>query len=145
LLSEDELQHYPEVSPMQAIGFGVRRYDDMVALAKDKPVKVIGETGIIRDKPGFEVDLVTRSSASDDLHSHDRASVLMPVAGHWKISWKNGQDGETTLAPGDTMLMPADLDHMAVPSMAGDAALYHIIGTDDPAGPTWNGPSQAKM
>jgi hypothetical protein len=24
-----------------------------------------------------------------------------------------------------------------VPSMTGEAALYHVIATDDPAGPTW--------
>ncbi|MEO0497059.1 MAG: cupin domain-containing protein [Pseudomonadota bacterium] len=139
LLTEEELVNYPELSPMQAVGFGVRRYDDMVALAKDKPVRVIGETGIIRDKPGFDVDLVTRSSASDAMHSHDHASVLMPVTGHWKVQWVNGKADETVLAPGDTMLVPAGLDHAAVPSMAGEAALYHITGNDDPAGPTWDG------
>ncbi len=136
LLTEDELKDYPELAPMQVIGMGVRRYWDMVALAKDKPTKVIGETGIIRDKPGFEVDLVTRSSATEDMHQHDRPSVLMPVKGHWKVMWDGG---ETTLAPGDTMSVPENLPHTAVPSMTGEAALYHIVGTDDPAGPTWMG------
>ena len=136
LLTDEELKDFPELTPMQVVGYGVRRYWDMVALAKDKPVKVIGETGIIRDKPGFEVDLVTRSSATEDMHQHDRPSVLMPVKGHWKVIWEGG---ETTLAPGDTMSVPENLPHTAVPSMTGDAALYHIVGTDDPAGPTWMG------
>ena len=136
VLTEAELEEYPEMQPMQVVGMGVRRYWDMVALARDTPVKVIGETGIIRDKPGFEVDLVTRGSATENMHRHDRPSVLMPVKGHWKVIWSGG---ETTLAPGDTMSMPENLDHTAVPSMTGEAALYHIVGTDDPAGPTWMG------
>ena len=28
------------------------------------PVKVIGENGMLRDKPGFEVDFITRGSAT---------------------------------------------------------------------------------
>ena len=136
LLTDEELKSYPEMSPMQVVGYGVRRYWDMVALAKDTPCKVIGETGIIRDKPGFEVDLVTRSSATEEMHQHDRPSVLMPMRGHWKVTWDGGS---TTLAPGDTMSVPENLAHSAVPSMTGEASLYHIIGTDDPAGPTWMG------
>jgi hypothetical protein len=40
----------------------------MVALADRTPAKVIGEHGMLRDKPGFEVDLVTRASASESMH-----------------------------------------------------------------------------
>lgn len=134
LLTEAELSQFPEMSPMMVVGMGVRRYWDMVALAGSKPVKVIGERGIIRDKPGFEVDFITRGSASEDMHSHDRASVLMPVTGHWRVTWDGGS---TALAPGDTMSVPAGVAHSAVPSMSGEAGLYHIIATDDPAGPTW--------
>ena len=134
LLTAAELAQFPELSPMQVVGMGVRRYWDMVALAGSKPVKVIGERGIIRDKPGFEVDFITRGSASEDMHSHDRPSVLMPVTGHWRVTWDGGS---TALAPGDTMSVPAGVAHCAVPSMSGEAGLYHIIATDDPAGPTW--------
>ncbi|MEM6371734.1 MAG: cupin domain-containing protein [Pseudomonadota bacterium] len=136
VLSDDALKDYPEMTPMQVVGMGVRRYNDMVAMAQHAPCKVIGETGIIRDKPGFEVELITRSSATTDMHSHDRASVLMPMRGHWRVTWAGG---ETTLAPGDTMSVPENLAHTAVPSMTGEAALYHIVGTGDPAGPTWQG------
>ncbi|MGR3515120.1 MAG: cupin domain-containing protein [Paracoccaceae bacterium] len=135
-LSEEEANAYPEPSTMHVVGGYVRRYWDMVALADKTPCKVIGETGIIRDKPGFEVELVTRASASDAMHSHLRPSVLMPVTGHWRVTWAGGQ---TVLAPGDTMSVPEGLEHSALPSMTGDAALYHIVGTDDPAGPTWTG------
>ncbi|MEM8655114.1 MAG: cupin domain-containing protein [Pseudomonadota bacterium] len=136
LLTDAELEAYPEMSPMQVVGYGVRRYWDMVALAKEKPCKVIGETGIIRDKPGFEVDLITRSSATDEMHKHGKPSVLMPMRGHWKVSWDGGS---TTLAPGDTMSMPENVPHNVVPAMTGEASLYHIVGTNDPAGPTWMG------
>ena len=134
LLSDEDLKTYPEPSARDVVSGYVRRYWDMVAMADRKPVKVIGEKGIIEDRPGFEVDLVTRKSASQAMHRHDRPSVLMPVTGHWRVEWDGGS---ATLAPGDTMSVPEDLDHCAVPSMSGEAALYHVIATDDPAGPTW--------
>ncbi|CTQ50795.1 cupin domain-containing protein [Jannaschia donghaensis] len=135
-LTDIELANYPEMTPMQVVGWGVRRYNDMVALAGTKPCKVIGETGIIRDKPGFEVDLITRASATDTRHCHDRPSVLMPMRGHWRVEWDGGSD---VLAPGDTMSVPADLMHSAVPSMTGDASLYHIVATGDAPGASWLG------
>ncbi len=135
-LSEEEANGLPEPTTREVVGGYVRRYRDMVALADKTPCKVIGESAIIRDRPGFEVDLVTRASASDAMHSHEHPSVLMPVKGHWRVTWTGG---ETVLAPGDTMSVPAGLDHSAVPSMSGEAALYHVVGTDDPAGATWTG------
>ena len=134
LLNKDEVAKVDCPSAMQVIGGYVRRYLDMVALAGENPVKVIGEKGIIRDKPGFEIEFTTRASASAKMHKHDRPSVLMPVRGHWRIDWDGGS---VTLAPGDTMSVPENLDHSAVPSMSGEAAMYHVIATDDPAGQTW--------
>ncbi|MEM9431013.1 MAG: cupin domain-containing protein [Pseudomonadota bacterium] len=135
-LSEAEANAKGEPEPMRVVGGCVRRYWDMVALAGAGPVKVIGETGIIRDKPGFEVEFTTRASASETKHIHDRPSVLMPVKGHWRVDWDGGA---ATLGPGDTMSIPEGLAHSAVPSMTGEAALYQVIGTGDPAGPTWTG------
>ena len=57
----------------------------------------------------------------------------MPVRGHWKISWDSG---ETTLAPGDTMSIPEGMQH-TVTIMTGEAALYRVLATQDPAGLTW--------
>jgi hypothetical protein len=48
------------------------------------------------------------------------------------------EGGEAVLAPGDTMSVPENLMHTAVPSMTGEAALYHVVATDDPAGTTWH-------
>ena len=65
-LTEEEANALPEPSPMQVVGGYVRRYWDMVAIANRKPVRVIGENGIIRDKPGFEVDFITRASLAEN-------------------------------------------------------------------------------
>ena len=134
VLSDAQLQQVNEPTPMEVVGGYVRRYLDMVALAHSGSVKVIGEKGLIRDRPGFEIDFITRHCATGKPHAHDRPSVLMPVKGHWRVVWEGGAK---TLAPGDTMSVPEHLSHSAVPSMTGQAALYHIIATDDPAGPTW--------
>jgi len=136
LLSKEELAEVDCPSAMDVIGGYVRRYLDMVALAEEKPVKVIGAEGLIRDKPGFEVDFLTRASATQEQHEHDKPSVLMPVKGHWRVDWDGGS---ATLAPGDTMSVPEGLAHSVVPSMTGEAALFHVIATDDAAGPTWKG------
>ena len=136
LLSEEELKQYPELTTADMIPGYVARYLDMVARADKKPALVIGENGMLRDRPGFEVGLLTRGSATTDMHQHDRPSVLMPMHGHWRVIW---QGGEATLAPGDTMSVPENLMHTAVPSMTGDASLFHIVATDDPAGATWRG------
>ncbi len=136
LLTEAELAQFPEPTTAEVIPHHVARYWDLVALADRTPATVIGPEGVLRDRPGFEVGFVTRASASAEMHRHDRASVLMPVRGHWRLAWDGG---ETLLAPGDTALVPADLDHCAVPSMSGEAALYHVVGTDDAPGATWRG------
>ncbi|GAA5070298.1 cupin domain-containing protein [Roseibacterium beibuensis] len=142
VLSDEDLKAFPEPTTREVIPGYVARYLDLVAMADRKPVLVIGENGILRDKPGFEVGLLTRASSTKDMHRHDRPSVLMPVKGHWRVVW-DGTDlypaGEATLAPGDTMSVPEDLDHTAYPAMTGEAALYHIVGTGDPAGLTWTG------
>ena len=136
LLTEAELAAYPEPTTAEVVPNHVARYWDLVALADRRPAKVIGETGVLRDRPGFEVDFITRASATVDRHSHDRPSVLMPVRGHWRVDWDGGA---AVLAPGDTMSVPEGLAHSAVPSMTGEAALYHVVATGDPAGPTWRG------
>ena len=133
LLSEAELAEFPEPTTADVVPNYVARYWDLVALADKKPAKVIGEHGRLRDKPGFEVDFVTRSSAREEMHQHDRPSVLMPVCGHWRVSWPSGS---AVLNPGDTMSVPENLPHNALPAMTGEASLYHIVATDDPAGPT---------
>ncbi len=134
LLSEAELAKRGEPSTAEVLPNHVARYWDLVALADKAAVTVIGETGVLRDKPGFEVSLITRASGASARHGNAKPTVLMPVTGHWRVEWEGGS---ATLAPGDTMSVPENLPHSVVPSMTGEAALYHIVATDDPAGPTW--------
>ncbi len=136
LLTEEELAGYPEPTTADVIPRHVARYWDMVAMADHKPALVIGENGMLPDKPGFEVGFLTRASSTTDMHQHDRPSVLMPMRGHWRLIW---EDGEATLNPGDTVSVPENLMHTAVPAMTGEASLFHIVATDDAAGPTWTG------
>ena len=134
LLSEEELQQFMEPSSKEVVPNHVARYWDLVAMADTKPVQVIGETALLVDKPGFEVYLMTRSSAALQEQQHDLPCVLMPVTGHWKFEWAGGEE---ILAPGDTLSLPQGLSYKLFPSMSGEAALYQIIGTADQAGPTW--------
>ena len=136
VLTDDQLKDFPELTTADVVPGCVARYNDMAALADRKPVQVIGENGMLRDKPGFEVGFLTRGSATHDMHSHDAPSVLMPVRGHWKLIW---EAGEATLNPGDTASVPAGLMHTAFPSMTGEASLFHVVATGDAAGSTWKG------
>ncbi len=136
VMTEAELAKRPELTTRDVLPNHVARYLDLTALADRDPVTVIGENGVLRDKPGFEVSLITRGSASDAMHSHPYPSVLMPMRGHWRVTWDGGA---ATLAPGDTMSVPEGLMHNAVPSMTGEASLYHVVATGDPAGATWRG------
>ncbi|MEM1288116.1 MAG: cupin domain-containing protein [Pseudomonadota bacterium] len=140
LLTAEELKAFPEPTTMDVIPNYVARYLDLVAYADKTPATVIGERGVLRDKPGFEVSFVTRESSSETMEAHDHPSVLMPVKGHWHVDWDGGSEsGAVTLAPGDTMSIPAGVSHRALPSMTGEAAMYHVIGTGEAAGPTWKG------
>ena len=136
MMSNEELAKRGEPSTAQVLPNHVARYWDLVALSDKTPAKVIGENGILRDRPGFEVDFITRGSSSDRKESFDKPAVLMPVTGHWKVTWDGGS---STLAPGDTMSVPEGLAHSVTPSMAGYTAIYRIVGTGDPAGLTWQG------
>lgn len=134
LLTDEQLRAFPEPTTADVVPHYIARYWDLVALADRQPAKVIGENAKLRDKPGFDVDFLTEKTASDAKQRHDVPAVLMPVRGHWKVTWA---DGTATLAPGDTMSVPEGLDYTIAPSMTGESALYRTVGTGDPAGLTW--------
>ena len=136
LMSEADLAKRPEPTTADVLPNHVARYWDLVALADKSPALVLGEKGILRDKPGFEIEFITNRAAAATKHSHKVPSVLMPVKGHWRVDWDGGS---ATLAAGDTMSVPENLAHSVVPSMTGEASLYHIVATSDPAGKTWKG------
>ncbi|MEM9581847.1 MAG: cupin domain-containing protein [Pseudomonadota bacterium] len=133
LLSDDELRAYPEPTTRDVVPHYVARYYDMMALSDRQPAKVIGPDAMLRDRPGFDVELLSRESLSDSTYSLETNEVLMPMRGHWKLRW-NG--GETVLNPGDTCAIPSGLSHSLVPAMTGEASCFRILGTDDPAGNT---------
>ena len=133
VLTEEELSMFPEVSAMDVVPSHVARYWDMMALAKGQPAQVIGAHALLRDRPGFAVEFLSRGSISKDTYVIEKHEVLMPVTGHWRVSWESGT---TALAPGDTMAVPPGLRHSVAPSMTGEAGLFRVRSTDDPAGPT---------
>ena len=136
IMQSEELAKRAELTTRDVVPNHVARFWDMFALSDSRPVNVIGENGLLRDKPGFEVDFITRGSAIKNAESHHFPSVLMPVRGHWRISWDSDS---AVLAPGDTMSVPAELNHSIVPAVTGEAALYQVKGNADPAGHTWKG------
>ncbi|MGF1475427.1 MAG: cupin domain-containing protein [Geminicoccaceae bacterium] len=136
LLTDEELKGFPEPSSAEVGPAHVARYWDLMALAGKQPAKVIGEAGVLQDTPGFEVDFLTRGSISPTAEVSKRHTVLMPVRGHWRLSWDGGT---ATLNPGDTCAVPPNISHSLEPAMTGEASLYRVRNTDDPAGPTWSG------
>lgn len=132
-LDDETLAAIPEPAASEVVGDFVARYRDLTALARDRPCTVIGERGIIRDRPGFEVEFRARGSVSNEPRATDRHEVLMVMRGHWRLSWEGG---ETVLNPGDTCVVPPGLRRRLVPAMSGEASLYRVVGTEDPAGPT---------
>ncbi len=136
LLTEEELKAFPEVPVEDVVGKYVARYWDLMALSANRPVTVIGREGLIKDKPGFEVDFLSRGSAQLEMVKAEKPVVLMPVSGHWRIRIN---DVEVSLSNGDTAVVLPGESYAAEPSMTGPAGLYRITATDDPAGPTWNG------
>ncbi|HCQ64539.1 MAG TPA: cupin [Rhodobacteraceae bacterium] len=135
LLTEEELKAFPEVPVEDVVRDYVARYWDLMALARDKPARVIGADGLLRDRPGFDVEFLSRGSIPPEMCATERHEILMPVRGHWRLSW-NG--GTTVLNPGDTCAVPPGMAHALAPSMTGEASLYRIRSTDDPAGATWS-------
>ena len=133
VLTEKELTNFPELSTSKVVPNHVARYWDLIALSDRQPVKVIGEEGCLFDRPGFEVDFLSRNSITSDPYVTNRHEVLMPIRGHWKFKWENG---ETIINPGDTVAVPPSIERTIYPSMTGEVALYRIRNTDDKAGAT---------
>ncbi|WP_298358591.1 cupin domain-containing protein [uncultured Litoreibacter sp.] len=133
LLTDAQLKDYPEPTTLDVVPHYVARYYDMMALSDRQPAKVIGPDAMLRDRPGFDVELLSHGSLGADRYSVPTNEVLMPMRGHWKLTW---EQGEAVLNPGDTCAVPAGLPHSLTPSMTGEASCFRILGTDDPAGAT---------
>lgn len=131
-LTEAELAAYPEPSTAEVVPNYVARYWDLMALADHQPAKVIGADGILRDRPGFEVEFLSHGSLHGP-HVTAAPEVLMPMRGHWRLSWEGG---ESVLNPGDTCNVPVGLSHSLTPAMSGEVSLYRVRRTDDAPGAT---------
>ena len=90
VLSDAELAKIPEPAALDVIPRHVARYLDLMGLAGKSPAKVIGCDAILPDKPGFDVEFITRGSLTNASISIDHSVVLMPMRGHWKLSWNGG-------------------------------------------------------
>lgn len=136
LLTDEELKAFPEPTTRDVVPNHVARYLDLMALADRQPAQVIGPNAVLKDKPGFDVEFLTRGSLGDAPYRAEAHEVLMPVRGHWLAD----VDGTANiLAPGDTCLVKPDSAVRLAPSMTGEASLYRVRSNDDPAGATWAG------
>ena len=133
ILSDKELLDFPELKTSDVVPSYVASYWDLMALSDNQPVNVIGHNGVLYDKPGFEVDFISRNSISSNNYSAEKYEILMPVRGHWKFKWDSG---ETVINPGDTVLVPPMLQRSISPNMTGISSMYRVRNTDDKAGPT---------
>ena len=60
VMSEDHLKLMDEPPSADVVPNYVARYWDLMALADHQPSQVIGPDAMLRDRPGFEVDFITR-------------------------------------------------------------------------------------
>ena len=93
LMSEEELARRGEPTTADVIPHHVARYWDLMALADRQPAQVIGPDAVLRDRPGFETDFITRGSIPAQSYTCDHAEVLLPVRGHWRLGWDGGETG----------------------------------------------------
>ncbi len=135
-LTEEQMKDFPETPVEAVVPRYVARYWDLMALSGKQPAKVIGTDALLKDKPGFEVDFLSRASLDDSMITPEKHVVLMPMRGHWAL---RVGDFDTVLNPGDTCLLKPGESYSLAPSMTGEASLYRVTETDDPAGATWSG------
>lgn len=133
VMQEHELAQLNEPRVEEVVGGYVARYHDMMALSANEPCPTIGAGALIDDRPGFDVDFLSRSSQNNDMRSSERHQIYMIMRGHWRLHWDGGS---SVLNPGDTCAVPPGLSHYIVPSMSGEASLFRVSNTEDKAGLT---------
>ena len=139
VMDDEALSRIQEPSVEEFVPHYVARYWDLMALSSNKPANVISQNGILRDKPGFDVEFLSRTSISDAAYSDTRHEIVMIADGHWQLQFDCTDDAQNTLslAAGDVVAIPPHLSHSLKPAMSGPASLYRVWSNDDPAGPTW--------
>ena len=132
-LDDDQMALFPHVTSAEFVPRFVARYWDMMAMADHQPALVIDEDGMLKDRPGFSLELLRDGSLDDTAYSTDRHEILMVMRGHWEVELENDR---VTLAPGDVFAVPPGMKRKLAPAMSGEASLFRVRNTDDPAGPT---------
>ena len=132
-LTKKELSQFPEIEASEITPFYVARYLDLYSLSKRNFVSVIGEHGVIYDKPGFEVNFISEKCTNKIKNFSDRDTVLMPVEGCWNIE---SDIFNLTLNPGDTFSVPKNTQFNLKTTKPYMSSMYQVIPTDDPAGAT---------
>ena len=133
ILTDQELSNFPELKPNEVIPFYIARYLDLYSLSKTEDVCVIGEKGIIFDKPGFEINYVSERSERNFKYFFDKDVVLMPVEGYWNVE---AEIFNLILNPGDTLSIPKNTQFILKATKPYMSSMYQIIPTNDTAGPT---------
>ena len=78
----------------------VARYWDLMALAGKAPGQGHRRRRrSCKDRPGFEVELLTRGSIPEDPYTTDRHEVLMVMRGHWRLGWDGGEASSRPATP----------------------------------------------
>jgi len=134
VLTDEELKNFPEITTEDFLNNFFVSSSELHQKSKNKPAKVIGREAILKDRPGFEVDFITDDSFLNKTYSTNHHEVNMIMNGEWELQWDSKK---TNLGPGDTCLIPPNLDHKLVPRKIGNASLFRVTNTDDPAGSTW--------
>ena len=101
LLSEDELKDFPIVTTEEFQENFFVSAADLFESSKKGPVNVIGKNGILKDRPGFEVDFITNNSFIDEFDFPDQYQVNMISKGSWSLEYEGGS---SELLKGDTCL-----------------------------------------
>ena len=102
----------------------------MRAGAQQEPCLVLGNNGMLHDRPGFDIEMIgSRTALRQD--AIDQRQVLIVSHGHWRLE----QGGERYwLNPGDSCLLPQSQEYLLCPAMSGDASIFRVTATQDPAG-----------
>ena len=134
LLTDEELKNFPKVTTEVFMSNFFVSASDLSHHSKDTPLKVIGANGLLKDKPGFEVDFISNETFVDEMHSPSQYEVNMVMRGKWTLEW----DGNSTrISAGDTCLIRPDLSYKMTPIGLDEASLFKVTKTNDPAGLTW--------
>ena len=132
-LTEKELKNFPELDANEIVPNYVARYLDLHSLSNKKPVTVIGEKGIIFDKPGFEVEFISENSCKKINNIYEKDTVFMPLEGFWRI---DSDFCNVILNPGDTLSLPKNNEYTLEPTKPGMSSIYKVIPTNDKPGLT---------